>query len=138
MPLIVSNFHWHYSVLLDLRHSIIEVNESNTQDVNKAFPNLIPTETLVFSFYLSKFANGLFTYLRVEIFVIINCCGINYCETYFCDFGSKLKKFNPQNTVLDKSIARISSSKYDFKAKRKNKIRISKNVYIFWVTDFIC
>ena len=62
LPLIDSNVDWHYSVLLDLRHSITEVNESNTQDVNRAFPNLIPTETLVFSLYLSKFANSLFTY----------------------------------------------------------------------------
>ena len=43
---------------------MIEVNESNTQDVNRPFPNLIPTETLVFSLYLSKFANSLFTYLK--------------------------------------------------------------------------
>ena len=60
LPLILSNVHWHYSVLLDLRHSIIEVNESNTQDVIRAFANLIPTETLVFFLYLSKFANSLF------------------------------------------------------------------------------
>ena len=45
------------------------------------------------------------------MFVIINCCGMNYCETYFCDFGPKSQKFDPQNTVLDKSIARISSAK---------------------------
>ena len=31
-----------------------------TQDVNRPFPNLIPTETLVFSLYLSKFADSLF------------------------------------------------------------------------------
>ena len=44
------------------RHSIIEVNESNTQDVSRPFPNLIPTETLVFCFYLRKFANSWVTY----------------------------------------------------------------------------
>ena len=70
LPLIASNFNRHYSVLLDLRHSIIEVNEPNTQDVNRAFPNLIPTETLVFSLYLNKFANSLFTYLK----------GRNFCN----------------------------------------------------------
>ena len=32
--------------------------------------------------------------LRAEIFVIINCCG-----TYFCNFGPKLQKFDPQNRV---------------------------------------
>ena len=128
LPLNASNIDWQYSVLLDLRHSIIEVNESNTQDVNRAFPNLIPTETLVFSLYLSKFANSLFTYLRVEIFVIINCCIINYRGTYFCGFGPKSQTFDPQITVLDKG----------FKANRKKEFRISsKNFYFFWVTDFI-
>ena len=70
LPLIASNVDWHYSVLLDLRHSIIDVNDSNTQDVNRAFTNLIPTETLVSSLYLSKFANSLFTYLK----------GKNFCD----------------------------------------------------------
>ena len=37
---------------------IIEPNESNTQGVNRYFPNLIPTETLVFCLYLSKFENS--------------------------------------------------------------------------------
>ena len=37
---------------------IIEPNESNTQGVNRYFPNLIPTETLVFCYYLSKFENS--------------------------------------------------------------------------------
>ena len=64
--------------------------------------------------------------LRAEIFVIINCC-----RTYFCDFGPKLQKFDPQNTVLDKSIAKISSAKYGLKGNRKNKFRISKKNYIF-------
>ena len=46
---------------------------------------------------------------------------------------------DPQNTVLDKSIAKISSTKYGLKANRKNKSRLSsKNVYSFWVTDLIC
>ena len=31
---------------------MIEVNESNTQDVNRPFPNLVPTEILVFCLYL--------------------------------------------------------------------------------------
>ena len=35
--------------------------------------------------------------------MIINCCGINYCGTYFWEFGQKSQKFDPQNTVLDKS-----------------------------------
>ena len=106
LPLIASNTDWHYSILLDLRHSIIEVNESNTQDVNIAFLDLIPTETLQIACSLT---------LRAEIFVIVNCC-----RTYFCDFGSKSQKFDLQNTVLDKSIARISSTKYGFKASHKN------------------
>ena len=77
--------------------------------------------------------------LRAEIFVIINCCRINWCRTYSCDFGSKLQKFGPQNTVLDESIAKISSWKYGLKANCKNKFHISsKKFYIFWVTDFIC
>ena len=50
--------------------TLIEVNEPNTQDVNRAFPNLIATETLVFPLYLSKFANSLFTYLK----------GRNFCD----------------------------------------------------------
>ena len=107
LPLITSDVDWLYSVLLALRHSIIEVNESNTQDVNRAFSNVIPTETLVFSLYLSKFANSLFTTLKAEIFVILNCCRIIYCGTYFCEFGPKSQKIDPQNTVLDKLIARI-------------------------------
>ena len=37
---------------------IIEPNESNTQGVNRYFPNLIPTETLVLCLYLSKFENS--------------------------------------------------------------------------------
>ena len=138
LPLIASDVDWLYSVLLALRHSIIEVNESNTQDVNRAFSNVIPTETLVFSLYLSKFANSLFTTLKAEIFVIINCCRIIYCGTYFCEFGPKSQKIDPQNTVLDKLITRISFAKYSFKPNHKNKFHISKNVYIFWVTDFIC
>ena len=36
--------------------------------------------------------------LRAEIFVIINCCGIDNCGTYFCNFGPKSQKFNPQNS----------------------------------------
>ena len=71
----------------------------------------MPTETLVFSLYLSKFANSLFTTLRGEIFEIINCCG-----TYFCDFGSKSQKFDPHYTVLDNTIAKISSAKYGLNA----------------------
>ena len=47
--------------------------------------------------------------LQAEIFVIINCYGMNYSGTYFCDFGPKLQKIDPQNTVLDKSIAKKSS-----------------------------
>ena len=70
LPLIASNVDWHYSALLGLRNSIIEVDESNTQDIKKPFPNLIPTETLVFSLYLRKFANTLFTYLK----------GRNFCD----------------------------------------------------------
>ena len=62
--------------------------------------NLIPTETLVFSLYLGKLANRLFT--------------------YFCDFGPKSQKIDPQKTVLDKSIAKISSAKYDLKAMHKS------------------
>ena len=86
---------------------------------------------LVFSLYLSKFANSLFPYLKGRNFVIISCFGINYCGTCFCDFGPKSQKLNPQNTVLDKSIARISSAKYGFRANRKNKFHITKNFYIF-------
>ena len=100
-----------------------------TQDVNRPFPNLIPTETLVFSLYLSKFANGLFSYLKGRNFVIINCCGINYCGTYFCDFGPKSQKFDPQNTILDKSVGKISSPKYDLKTNGKNKSRISSKKF---------
>ena len=62
---------------------------------------------------------------------------MNYCGNYFCDFGPKSRKTDPQNAVLDKSIAGISSAKYGFKADRKNKICIFKNFYIFWATDFI-
>ena len=58
--------------------------------------------------------------LQAEIFVIINCYGMNYSGTYFCDFGPKLQKIDPQNTVLDKSIAKKSSAKYGLKANRKN------------------
>ena len=66
----------------------LEANESNTQDVNTTLPNLIPTETLVFSLCLSKFADSLFTYLK----------GRNLCDhkllrnkllRNFCDFGPK-------------------------------------------------
>ena len=65
--------------------------------------------------------------LRAEIFDIINCS-----ETYFCDFGPKSQKFDPQNALLDKSIARTSSAKYGFKANRKNKFHISKFfIFIF-------
>ena len=35
------------------------------------------------------------------------------------------KKIDPQNIVLDKSIAKISSAKYILKANRKNKFHIS-------------
>ena len=64
--------------------------------------------------------------------MIINCCGINYCGTYFWEFGQKSQKFDPQNTVLDKSIAKISSAKYGLKTNRKNRFRISsKKFYIF-------
>ena len=56
---------------------------------------------------------------------------MNYCGNYFCDFGPKSRKTDPQNAVLDKSIAGISSAKYGFKADRKNKICIFKNFYIF-------
>ena len=109
------------------------MNESNTEDANRPFfPNLIPTETLVFSLYLHKFANSLRLTLRAEIFVIINCSRINYCGTYFCDFSPKSQQFDPQNIVLDKSIAKISSTKYGLKANRKNKFRISsKKIHIF-------
>ena len=37
-------------------------NESHAQDVNRPFPNLIATETLIRRLYLSKFANCLVTY----------------------------------------------------------------------------
>ena len=131
LPLIASNVEWHYSVLLDLRHSIIEVNESNTQDVNRVFTNLITTETLVLSLYLSKFANACSLTLREESFVIINCCRINYYGTYFGDFGPKSQKSDPQNIVFYKSIARISSAKYGFKANPKTTFHISKFFYSF-------
>ena len=65
--------------------------------------------------------------LRAEIFEIINCCG-----TYFCDFGSELQKFKPQNTVLGKTIGKISSAKYGLKANRKNKFCISSKNFIFF------
>ena len=54
----------------------------------------MPTETLVYFLYLSKFPNSLITYLKRKF-----CCGINYCGTYFCDFGPKSQKFDPENTV---------------------------------------
>ena len=100
LPLNASNIDWQYSVLLDLRHSIIEVNESNTQDVNRAFPNLIPTETLVFFLYLSKFANSLFTYLGCR----------NFCD------HKLLRKKLLRNLFLWfwPEIAKIWSSKYSF------------------------
>ena len=62
--------------------------------------------------------------LTTEIFIIINRCGINYCGTYFCNFGSKSQKYDPQNTVLDKSIAKIISAKYGLKANHKNEFCI--------------
>ena len=37
--------------------------------------------------------------LRVEVFAIIKCCGRDYSGTYFCDFGPKPQKLDPQNTV---------------------------------------
>ena len=45
--------------LTALNHWIIEVNESNTQDVSRPFPNLIPTEILVFCLYL-KLVSAIF------------------------------------------------------------------------------
>ena len=81
LPLIASNVDWHYSALLGLRNSIIEVHESNTQDIKKPFPNLIPTETLVFSLYLRKFANTLFTYLKGR-----NFCDHKLLRNLFCLF----------------------------------------------------
>ena len=42
-----------------------------------------------------------------------------------------MQKFDPQNTVLDK----LSSAKYSFEANHKNKLHISKNFHIFWVTE---
>ena len=89
-------------------------------------------ETLVFSFQLNKFENSLFTYPKGR-----NVCDYlllqnKYCETYFCDFGSKSQKIYPQNTVLDESTVKISSAKYGLKANRKNKFPIfSKIFYIF-------
>ena len=66
----------------------LEANESNTQDVNTPLPNLTPTETLVFSLCLSKFANTLFTYLKDR-----NLCDQkllrNKLLRNFCDFGPK-------------------------------------------------
>ena len=47
----------NYSILKMFWNSIIEANESNTQDVNRPFLNLIPTGTLIICLYLSKFAN---------------------------------------------------------------------------------
>ena len=47
----------NYSMLKMFWNSIIEANESNTQDVNRPFLNLIPTGTLIICLYLSKFAN---------------------------------------------------------------------------------
>ena len=44
--------------------------------------------------------------IRAEIYAIINCCGINNSETYFCDFA-------------------INSVNYSLKADRKNKFCIS-------------
>ena len=48
----------------------------------------------LFKFYL-KWS---FT-LRAEVFSIINCCRINHCKTYFCDFGPKSLNFDSQYTV---------------------------------------
>ena len=60
---------------------------------------------------------------RAEILAIINFRGINYYGTYFCDFGFKLQKFDPQYS-LDESIAKTSYANYGLKANRKNKFRI--------------
>ena len=48
--------------------------------------------------------------LRTEIFAIINCCGINYYGTYFCDFGPKPQKNWSAKYSLDESIAKINSA----------------------------
>ena len=65
--------------------------------------------------------------IRAEILVIINCW-----RTYFCDFGPKLQKCDPQNIVLDKSIAKISSTKYDLKVNHKNKFAFLPKKFIFF------
>ena len=70
------------------------------QDVNRPFPNLIPTKVLVFSLYLSKFQNSLFTYLK----------GRNFCD------HKLLRNKSLQNLFLwfGSKIAKIWSSKYSF------------------------
>ena len=94
-----------------------------TQDVNRPFPNLIPTETLVFSLYLSKFANNLFIYLKGRNFCDHKLFQNKLLRTYFCDFDPKSQKFDPQNAFLDKSIPKTSSAKYGLRANHKNKFR---------------
>ena len=62
--------------------------------------------------------------LRAGVFAIINCCGMNYCGTYFYDFGPKSQKFDPQNTVWMGQSQKISSAKDGLKANCKNKFHI--------------
>ena len=56
--------HFPYEISNDIIqcYQFIVGYESSTQDVNRGFPNLVPTETLMFCLYLSKFPNRLVTY----------------------------------------------------------------------------
>ena len=49
---------------------------------------------------------------------------MNYCGTYFYDFGLKSQKFDPQNTVWMSQSQKISSPKDGLKANCKNKFHI--------------
>ena len=62
---------------------MIKVNDSNTQDINRPFSNLIPTEILVFCLYLSKFAISLVTYPKKSKLAKLEAYFFNY---YFTNF----------------------------------------------------
>ena len=61
---------------------MIKVNDSNTQDINISFSNLIPTEILVFCLYLSKFAISLVTYPKKSKLAKLEA----YFFSYFTNF----------------------------------------------------
>ena len=62
-------------------------------------PNLIPTETLVFSLYLGKFANSLFIYLKSRNFCDYKLLWNKLLQNLFLCFWPEI---DPQKTVLDK------------------------------------